>query len=495
MSSGFLEKCLIAIYKYLPLVTAGFSFLPCGLVFGYTVISFVLESKVKLGVVAYGPMIVGTCVGFIVAVMMYLMKAIRKHFVFWHFEMLLVASGFHLTASAFFFASSLDIVGSFLAFFAHSVTFVCVLSYLHVICSKRGRSIFLSSCFAWYMLGLATSVTLIGNSFRKHNPNVVSVDSMKETEGIYVSFAGTYLSIAVVLGVLLSAVKVLSFFGNVDYKESHDDEFRIANSNETIFEKRSEIIKRVVFFYVTGNRQWFVSAYLLLLDAIDYAMFIYFIFWFSLNKAVAVSDDDHRPALFWVLFGGSAFNTICMTFISIKTNYILCKLCQILLTFLSMLIFTNEGSKIPFLMILFFFGMSFGNIKVTVVETAHFKYSELLLFVSYFTQMLSTSIIYFYFVSNGKNMYFYSEDYSTLIAQGLVFIIITVLVAIVFNLEVPKTFNTTLFDIRYGLLGVIFKKHQIEQLNVHWLKDGTIPTISEHENHYKMNDRAGSSYI
>lgn len=391
-----------------------------------------------------------------------------------------------------------DIVGSFLAFLAHSVTFISVLSYLHVICSQRGRSIFLSSCFAWYMLGLATSVTLIGNSFRKHNPSLYLTDSVKETEGIYVSFAGTYLSIAVVLGLLLSGVKVLSFFGIVVYNESQDHEFRIANSNETIFEKRSEIIKRVVFFYVTKNRQWYVSTYLLLLDAIDYAMFIYFVFWFSLNKAVAVSDDDNSQALFWVLFGGSAVNTVCMVFISIKTNYIICKICQIFLVFLSMAIFTNEGSRIPFLLILFFFGMSFGNIKVAVVETAHFKYSELLLFVSYFSQMLSTSIIYYYFVSNGKNTYFYSEDSSTLIAQGLVFIIITLLATIVLNLQVPRTFNATLFDIRYGLLGVIFKKHQIEQLNVHWLKDGTIPTISEepqNQQQMKHRDQTGNSYI
>lgn len=348
------------------------------------------------------------------------------------------------------------------------------------------------------MLGIATSATLIGNSFRKKNPSEYLSDSIKETEGIYVTYAGTYLGIAVVLGVLLSAVKVCSFFGFLDYKESMDHEFRIANSNRTIFEKRSEIIKRVVFFYVTGNRQWFVTAYLLLLDAIDYAMFIYFVFWFSLNKAVAVSDDDHRPALFWVLFGGSAFNVICMNFISVKTNYILCKISQMFLAFLSMLIFTpGEGSKIPFLMILFFFGMSFGNIKMSIVETAHFKYSELILFVSYLSQMLSTSIIYFYFVSNGKNMYFYNEEPSTLIAQGLVFIIITVLVTIVLNLQVPRTFNTTLFDIRYGLLGVIFKKHQIEQLNVHWLKDGTIPTISgeEHSNQHQLKNRNGGNYI
>lgn len=342
------------------------------------------------------------------------------------------------------------------------------------------------------MLGLATSVTLIGSSFQKYNP---SPDSIKETQGIYVSFAGTYLSIAVVLGILLASIKVLSFFGNIDYQESHDDEFRIANSNGTIFEERSEIIKRVVFFYVTKNRQWYVSAYLLLLDAIDYSMFIYFVFWFSLNKAVAVSDDYHNHVLFWVLFGGSVFNTICMTFISIKTNYIICKLCQIVLAFLSMFIFTSNGSTIQFLIILFFFGMSFGNIKVTVVETAHFKYSELLLLVSYFSQMLSTSIVYFYFVSSGKNTYFYSEEPSTLIAQGLVFIIITALVAIVLNLQVPRTFNATLFDIRYGLLGVIFKKHQIEQLNVHWLKDGTIPTISEKQDQHQMKDRIGSSYI
>lgn len=62
-------------------------------------------------------MIFGTCVGFVVAVMMFSIKAIRKHFVFWHFDMLLVASGFHLIASAFFFASSLgESLSSFFVF-------------------------------------------------------------------------------------------------------------------------------------------------------------------------------------------------------------------------------------------------------------------------------------------------------------------------------------------------------------------------------------------
>lgn len=93
--------------------------------------------------------------------------------------------------------------------------------------------------------------------------------------------------------------------------------------------------------------------------------------------------------------------------------------------------------------------------------------------------MICTSIVYFYFVADAKNSYFYATDSSTLMTQGFVFLIITSLLALVVGMKVPRTHRAQLLEIQYEVYGIIFMKHQIEQLNVRWLNDGTIPTINQ----------------
>lgn len=90
-----------------------FSFLPCGLVFGYTISSFVVERNVEVGVIVYGPLILGACWGFVAALLMFMVKFFRSRIVFWHINILLTAGVFHVISSCFYFA---DDLGKYLLF-------------------------------------------------------------------------------------------------------------------------------------------------------------------------------------------------------------------------------------------------------------------------------------------------------------------------------------------------------------------------------------------
>lgn len=72
--------------------------------FGYTISSFVAERNVTSGLIVYGPMILGACVGFVTALTMFMVKFFRSRVIFWHIEILLVAATFHLISSCFYFA-------------------------------------------------------------------------------------------------------------------------------------------------------------------------------------------------------------------------------------------------------------------------------------------------------------------------------------------------------------------------------------------------------
>lgn len=72
--------------------------------FGYTISSFVAERNLNSGLIVYGPMILGACVGFVTALTMFMVKFFRSRVVFWHIEILLVAAAFHLISSCFYFA-------------------------------------------------------------------------------------------------------------------------------------------------------------------------------------------------------------------------------------------------------------------------------------------------------------------------------------------------------------------------------------------------------
>lgn len=360
---------------------------------------------------------------------------------------------------------------------AHSITFIAGLSFLHSIPGKNTRALLMSGCYAFYLLGMASAVSLIGTSYNKN----VAKDLKTEQElidGIYVNFAGVYLSMAIVVLAILIGLKVLAFVGTVDCENSMDNEFRIANSNGSLFDKRADIIKRIQFFYVTKNQQWNISFLLVFTEAIQFSMFVYFVFWFSLNTKIRLTDIGHVDEMMWIVFAGGVCSIVALIFVSVKVCFVAQQLCLIVLTVLSMIINSSVETSVPFWLILLFFGMSYGNLQIILVEVSHFRFTELFLYASYLLKLLSTSIVYYYFVENSKNSYFYATDISTLMAQGFVYIIISSLLALVVGMKVPRTHRTSLFDIQYGVLGIIFKKHQIEQLNVKWLNDGTIPTIS-----------------
>lgn len=326
---------------------------------------------------------------------------------------------------------------------------------------------------------MASAISLIGTSYIK-NQTENRTDAAKEvTSGIYVDFAAVYLSLSIVVLAVLIGLKVLSYLGTVDCENSMDNDFRISNSNGSVFDKRDDVIKRIEFFYVTKNQQWNVTMLLIFTEAIQYSLFIYFAFWFSLNSAVRLTDVSEIDSMFWIIFSGTIISTVCLIFCSAKIIFVSNQLCLILLTILSMIICSSVKTTVPFWIILFFFGMSFSNLQILLIEVSHFLYLEILMYISYACKLLSTSIVYYYFVSNAKNSYFYSTDISTLMSQGFVYIIIGSLLALVVGMKVPRTHKTSLFEIQYGLLGIIFQKHQIEQLNVRCLNDGTIPTISK----------------
>ncbi|XP_013109531.1 uncharacterized protein LOC106088516 [Stomoxys calcitrans] len=472
------EKFVYKFFQFAPSTVVCFSFLPCGLVFGYTISSFVAERNVEVGVIVYGPLILGACWGFVAALIMFLMKLFRSRIIFWHMYILLTAGVLHVIASCFYFANDMDNIGAFISYLAHSLTYLAGLSFLHTILAKGARAIFLAISFSFYILGIASAVSLIGSSYFKNMQDNSNATAQELTHGIYVDFAGVYLSMAAVVLALLIGIVVLNYFGTTDCENSMDNDLRIANSNGSIFDKRDEIIKRIEFFYVTKNQQWNVTLLLLFTEAIHFSLFIYFSFWFSLNSAIRVTDIANIDAMFWVVYAGSVIVTVPIVFFSVKVTYVGNQLCMIVMTILTMIICSSVKTSVPIWILLFFFGMSYSNLQILLVEVAHFRYLELVIYASYLLKLLSTAVIYYYFVANAKNSYFYSTDTSTLMSEGFVYIIIGSLLALVVGMKVPRTYRTSLFEIRYGLLGIIFQKHQIEQLNVRCLNDGTIPTIS-----------------
>uniref|UniRef100_A0A1A9W1W5 Uncharacterized protein n=1 Tax=Glossina brevipalpis TaxID=37001 RepID=A0A1A9W1W5_9MUSC len=346
-----------------------FSFLPCGLVYGYTISTFVAAGNLNTSLIAYGPMILASCSGLIVALAMFILKYLRSRIAFWHINILVAANFLHFIASFFYFAKEFDNIGSFISYLGHSITIIIGLSFLHAMADKNSRAILITLSFSFYMFGMATSVSLIANSFTKEEQSftIVKNKNNKLPASInYVEFAGVYLAISVLNLALLIGLKILNYIGSVDYENSLDNDLRIANSNGI----------------------------------------------------------------------------------------------------LAMIICNSVKTSIPFWLIILCFGMNFSSLQIILVEVAHFRYNELVIYASYALKLLATSIIYYYFISNEKNSYFYSTDISTLMSQGFVFIIIVSLLALVVGMKVPRTYRTTLFEIQYRVLGIIFQKHQIEQLNL-----------------------------
>ncbi|XP_017144695.1 uncharacterized protein LOC108157237 [Drosophila miranda] len=474
-------KLLLKFFKYAPSCVVCLSFLPCGLIFGYTICSLVAERNLQTGLIYYGPLILGACWALVTALTMLTIKYVKKCIVYWQAWLLLAAGVLNLVASCFYFADGFDHVGAYISYLAHSMTFIAGYSFLHTISSKSSRSLMMSASCSCYLLGIATAVSLIGSAYSRNLKAFAGQTATTEQliDGIYVNFAGTYLSIAAATLAILVGIKVLHFVGTVDLVNSMDNDLRIANGNGSIFEPRSEVIKQLQFFYVTKNQQWNVMLLLLFTEAIQFALFVYFIYWFALNPAIRLTQLADIDAMFWVIFGGSCLTLICLFFISVKVNFVASQMTLVFFTLLAMIICSSTDSRWSLWVLLVLFGMSYSSLQIALLEVTNLRFTECIISISYILKLICTSIVYYYFVADTKNSYFYATDKSTLMAQGFVFMIISSLLALVVGMKVPRTHRTKLMDIQYEVYGIIFMKHQIEQLNVKWLNDGTIPTISQ----------------
>ncbi|EDV92101.1 uncharacterized protein LOC6565736 [Drosophila grimshawi] len=479
--SNLWSTCVQKFFKYAPSYVVCLCFLPCGLIFGYTMCAFVAERSTQGDLIDYGPLILGASVAILSALAMLVIKYIKHCIVYWQPWLLFVAGAFNLISSCFYFADGYDHVGAYMSYVAHSLTFVAGYGFLHTISSKVSRSMMISGCCSCYLLGIASAVSLIGSTYVKNLKQYAGQAATNEqlTDGIYVNFAATYLCIAAVTLAILIGLKVLHVLGTVDMTNSLDNDLRIANANGSIFETRADVIQRLQFFYVIKNQQWHITCLLLFVEAIQYALFIYLVFWFSLNDAMRLDDLAHIDSMFWVIFAGSILAIVCLCFYSAKVHFVSMQLLLLLLTALAMIIYGATGSKFTFWLLLVVFGMAYSCLQIVLLEVTHLRFTECIISISYGLKLLSTSVVYYYFVNNANNSYFYAKDDSTLIAQGFVFMIITSLLALVVGMKVPRTHHSKLLDIQHEVYGIIFMKHQIEQLNVRWLNDGTIPTISQ----------------
>lgn len=315
MSGGIIERILFTLSELGPRLVAGFTFLPCGLLMGYTFVDFVLEHK-NLNFLHYGPFILGTLCAFITSMILYLLKVFKGKVIFLHFDILLVAALFNFIGSAFFFVDNLDIVGAFLSFVGHGLTYITTLSYLHIISSKSTRSVFLSSCFVWYLLGVSSAISIIAHSYTnlKITNDDTKFNSTSLPSGVYINFAGLNITCCILVLLLLILIKILYRFGSIEYKTCLDNDIRIANSNGTLFDNRNDIIRRVQFFYVTKSRQLLVSLILIFTDAIYFGLFIYFMFWFSLNDSVRLTSTIAFGLMFWTILAGSYTGAMAMFF-------------------------------------------------------------------------------------------------------------------------------------------------------------------------------------
>ncbi|XP_052857928.1 uncharacterized protein LOC128265760 [Drosophila gunungcola] len=476
-------KLVLKFFKYAPSYVVCLSFLPCGMIFGYTICAFVTQRNLNAGLIYYGPLILGACWALLTALAMLAVKFVKKCIVYWQPWLLLSAGVFNLIASCFYFADGFDHVGAYISYVAHSTTFVAGYSFLHTICSKGSRALLISASCSCYLLGVASAVSLIvaaySRNVRQWEGQATTATTEQLIDGIYVNFAGTYLSVAAVMLAILVGQKVLHFLGSVDLANSMDNDLRIANSNGSIFESRDEVIKRLQFFYVTKNQQWNMMLLLLFTEAVQFALFVYFVYWFALNPAIRLTQFSGIDAMFWVIFGGSLLTLICQWFLSVKVTFVGSQVALVFCTLLAQILCSVTESRWSLWLLLVLFGLAYSSQQIALLEVTHLRFTECIVSASYILKMICTSVVYFYFVADAKNSYFYARDSSTLMAQGFVFMIITSLLALVVGMKLPRTHRAHLLEIQYEVYGIIFMKHQIEQLNVRWLNDGTIPTINQ----------------
>ncbi|XP_058444875.1 uncharacterized protein LOC131426283 [Malaya genurostris] len=457
--------------QHLSILTAGWSYIPAGLTFGYLLMLPSFDMYLET---MYWPFIVAIITLIISVALTNGLKLNYRKCQFVHLYVQLVAMLFYLAAGLIFLLVTNVVPAIYLASCGLGLTLVSGLSYIHIRAPGRFRSLYMSLCYVWFLAGVAATATVFLVSF-----NLRLVD-YKETVHTRVAICMLSTSFSVII--LVAINEMLQREAIVDYKKPLDFDTDIAHESGKLMRSRSESTNLYNNFtnsaptLTNGGavpKQWNSSTERIILRDqstkknyhnlwVFYMIFTKFqgiiaFYWIFLRlgmeHSVAVFDSTNAGyTIFWFMVLGSLIGTLSMTVLGNKIIFLVASILHTIGLILAVSFnYTNTGNMhVGISMIVFytFIGASLVIPAINILELSPLNFNESFLAIGTIMELIGIALIQYFGETESAITYKTTQYNKDIIAAHFItMIVLSVLLAIIVIWHMPDTYKKSLAEI------------------------------------------------
>lgn len=341
---------------------------------------------------------------------------------------------------------------------AHGITYISSFSYLKLRLTASKRSFRLAVCHFWYLFGCALSIQLMNEK--------------RELMQINVMIGSFLLASSCIVLILLSLNEVCQYCKMVNYKCSLDESINKANVGKTLVLNRKQLIASFEASHRPGyaivkirDTQKSPSFWLVFLKLKGAMLFSSVIMDYSVRATNLHNHMENFSFIQWITFAGCGMALLAYTFFNKNVLFYLFCACQLLGLIAAVVVYSNENSlveaSVPLWMYYVFMGAGYCIADIVLVEVSSIQKTEVILSIGYLIEFLPVTVIQYCRFYAPEAVYL-EDRVVTFKAHIISFICATVVLMLLFLINMPKTQGKSLLDIRNNIFGIKL----IKQLSV-----------------------------
>lgn len=471
--------------QHLSILTAGWSYIPTGLMFGYLLMLPIPENVTFADVyreTMFWPYIVAIIMLIISVALTNGLKLNYRKCQFVHLYIQLVGQLFYLGAGLIFLLAKDVIPAVYLGACGIGLTLIPGLSYIHIRSPGRWRSVYMALCYFWFLSGVAGTATMYLLDV------AIYVDDSTIHEAIHTNFSTCLLAGTSFIIVLLAINEMLQREGIVDYKKPLDFDTDIAHESGKLLTRMeprnlfNNFTSPTTATLTNGGaaKQWNSSTEQIIMDGGHagknyHKLWVFFMIFTKLQGFIAFywvftyfgirfstlmfENGSTGYSVFWFMALGSLTGVFSMFFINNKILFIVASIGHTIGLILAVAFYYTDSDVlnvgISLIVFFTFVGVTIVIPAINILELASLNFNEFFLAVGSIMELIGIALIQYFAVIDPHSMFGINpdttENHLKIAAHFIAMIVLSVILQVIVLWHMPNTFQKTLAEINTDL--------------------------------------------
>lgn len=468
--------------QHLSLLTAGWSYIPAGLTFGYLLMLPIPGHGAFVRIydeTMYWPFIVAIITLLISVAITNGLKLNYRKCQFVHMYVMLAASALFLASGLLFLLIKDVIPAIYLGACGLGLTLIPGLSFCHIRAPGRWRALYMGSCYFCFLAGVAGASTIFLNDDIIFFSSETTVN-----ETIHTNFSICLMTTAIFTVMLVAIVEMLQREGIVDYKKPLDFDTDIAHESGKLMGRNegrnlyNNFVTPAVQPNGTAAKQWNSSTEQIIMGGVGtgknyhnwwtfYMIFtklqgfiaFYWIFVsYTISYSLVMFDSTYGYSTFWFMTAGSLLGIIAMSVLSPKIVFIVASLLHTVGLILAIAFYSTDSGVThvgaSLLVFYTFIGASLVIPAINILEVSSLNFNESFLAIGSILELLGIALMQFFVVNDPKLLgldatVIIADNHKDIIAAHYIsMIVLGVLLQVIVLWHMPNTYKLSLTEIK-----------------------------------------------